>query len=110
MFPIRWDVTLSYRLFILGIRNIITTGEKDFNHNVFIEFFTMHHLRKNSRFYHLPNPRYIRNKKMLQHYGHPVVKKYVTVFSNVFLYFTLHSMLNINILKDVPHSGLSPYI
>jgi hypothetical protein len=72
-FSIRSKVTLSCRLFILSIRKITSTDKKEFNHVVFIELFTAHLTEKNSRFYHLPKPRYTRNKKVLQHYEHLVL-------------------------------------
>ena len=105
-------MTLSCKLFILSIRKTIRTGKKEFDHIAFVELFTAHLLEKKSRFYHLPKPRYMRNKKMLQHYGHPqyVKIKNVTFSSNTLLYFKLHLMFNINMLKDAARSGLSPYI
>jgi hypothetical protein len=48
---------------ILSIRKTIKTGKKEFNHTAFVELFTAHFLEKNSRFYNLPKPRYMRNKK-----------------------------------------------
>jgi hypothetical protein len=68
-------VTPPWKLFILSIRKTIRTGKKKFDHTAFVELFTAHLLEKNSRFYHLPKPRYMRNKKILQHYGHPVLQK-----------------------------------
>jgi hypothetical protein len=49
---------------ILSIRKTIRTGKKKFDLTAFVEVFTAHLLEKNSRFYHLSKPRYMRNKNV----------------------------------------------
>ena len=44
-------------------RKTIRTGKNKFDHTAFVELFMLHLLKKNSRFYHLPKLRYMRNKK-----------------------------------------------
>jgi hypothetical protein len=104
------EVILPWRLFILSIRKAILRGKKEFSHTVFVELFMAHLLEKNSRFYHLPKPRYIQNKKMFQHYGNCAVRKKVIFFLLQFLQFKLHLMSNVNIPKDAARSELSRYV
>jgi len=84
----------------------------DQSYSCLIEFFTEHLLEKNSSFYHLPNPRYMRNKRcyniMNTHYWN---KKKLSLFFLIdFLRVKLHLMFNVNISKDAARSGLSRYI
>jgi hypothetical protein len=66
---------------ILSIRKTIRTGKKEFNRTAFVELFTAHLLEKNSRFYHLPKPRYMRNKKCYN-LVKTVKKRQMSLFSN----------------------------
>ncbi len=61
-----WELVLSCRFFVLSMAEIINNSQWEFVITIFVELFTAHHLKNNSRFYHLPKPRYRRNKKMLQ--------------------------------------------
>jgi sulfur relay (sulfurtransferase) DsrC/TusE family protein len=61
-FLIWWKLTLSCTLFMLSKKTIVRTGNKEFNHTVFIELIPAHPLEKNSRFYQLPKPRFMRHK------------------------------------------------
>ena len=59
------EVKLSCMFFILSTTETINTSKQEFIITIFVELFMAHLFKKNSRFYHLPKPRYIRNKKML---------------------------------------------
>jgi hypothetical protein len=63
-FSVSWEMALPCKLFILSIRKTIRIDKKKFDHTAIVDLFTPHLLEKNSRFYHLPRPRYIQNKIM----------------------------------------------
>ena len=74
---------LPCKLLILSIRKTIRTDNKKSNHIAFVALFTAHLLEKTLRFYHLPKPRYMRNKECysimdIRHYS---VKRKDTTFS-----------------------------
>jgi hypothetical protein len=94
---------------ILSIRKTIRTAKKEFNHTAFVELFTAHLLEKNSRFYHLPKLRYMRNKKCYNMVK-TVKKNKCHFFLIDFLHFKLHLIFDVNIPKDAARSGLSSYI
>ena len=109
-FLIEWELTLTCSLFVLIIRKIIRTGQKEFNHTAFVELFTTHLLGENSRFYHLLKRRYVRNKKCYNTIDTLSKRKCDCFFLIDFLYFKLHLIFNVNIPKDAARSRLSRYI
>ncbi len=70
-----------------------------------------HLFENNSRFHHLPKPRYTRNKKCYNIMGTRYCsKKIVTFFLIQFLNFKLQLLFKVNILKDAARSGVLRYI
>jgi hypothetical protein len=98
IFYIMGSDTVTYKLFILSIRKTIITDKMECNHIAFVELFKAHLLKINSRFYHLPKPRYMRIKKMF------------LFFLTDFLYFKLYLMFNVNILNDAARFWFSLHI
>ena len=61
------EVALSCTFFILSMAETINLNQQRFVITIFVELFTAHLLNRNSRFYHLPNPRYRPYKKCCKH-------------------------------------------
>jgi hypothetical protein len=80
------------------------------DHIASVEFFTVYLLEKNSRFYHLPKPRYMQNIQCYNIMDIVEKKKKLLFLPIHYLYFKLHLMFKVNIPKDTATSGLSPYI
>jgi hypothetical protein len=70
-FLLWWKVALSCTLFILSMGKTIRAKQSRFVCIIFVELFTAHLLKKESRFDYFFEPRYMRNKKCCKHFWKP---------------------------------------